>query len=203
MTLYPTSDDIGRRLKKARLIAGLTQIDAARMAEISRTTIIEIESGNRYPNMVTLFRLCSIYRIDAASIIATIELLGDTMAKDNAFLRQIEAEKKAYFDAGMECGFQKAFDLLQHVLRDPKYVGKDIFGGGRIRKLFEGLVEYEHRFSPAFDCREKFAETAQRDLDVPIQANFGSDYQPFYVRYPMLKKIDYTKNERRWKNGSR
>lgn len=74
MKLYPTPEDVGRRLKKARHIAGLSQGDAADAAKIDRKTISRSECGCYYPKLEVLFALCDAYGVDATSILSAIEL---------------------------------------------------------------------------------------------------------------------------------
>lgn len=113
------------------------------------------------------------------------------MAKKNAFLAKLEAERQAVFDSGVELGFQQAVDIITCVLRDSAFVGKDTFGASRIRKLFDGLYYYKAEFAPAFNCREKYADVSQRDMDAKLREVWGEETIDFQHRYPMLKQIDY------------
>ena len=52
------------------------------------------------------------------------------MAK-NKLLENQRAMQQYYFDQGEAVGFQRCLDYMQVLLRNPKYVGKDIFGRKR------------------------------------------------------------------------
>lgn len=120
------------------------------------------------------------------------------MAKQNAFLAQRTAERQAMLEIGVELGFQQAVDIVTCVLRDPQFVGKDVFGPARIRKLFDGLHHYKDAFDPAFDRRNPYADVVQRDMDSILREVWGEETIDFQHRYPMLKQIDYGgKNGRR------
>ncbi|MCB9980762.1 MAG: ImmA/IrrE family metallo-endopeptidase [Rhodospirillales bacterium] len=53
--------DLGRKLKKARELAGLSQQDAADMLELPRTAVTQMEGGNRSVSTLELTRLSGLY----------------------------------------------------------------------------------------------------------------------------------------------
>lgn len=57
-------NDIGVRLKWARLNAGYTQADAAEEIGVSRMMISSYEVGRRKPSMMKLERMCELYGIE-------------------------------------------------------------------------------------------------------------------------------------------
>jgi transcriptional regulator with XRE-family HTH domain len=54
--------DIGRRLRGQRAVLGLTQIEVAELAGVSRRAVVELESakGARGATMNTLIAVCSV-----------------------------------------------------------------------------------------------------------------------------------------------
>lgn len=73
MATYPTPAEVGLRLAKARVALGLTQAQAAMLAECETKTVARAENGHYYPKMVIMFRLCRIYGIDARDVVAAQE----------------------------------------------------------------------------------------------------------------------------------
>jgi len=47
-------------LRRARLRAGLTQAEVARLAGLSRSAYTNIEKGNKHPSLVTALRIASV-----------------------------------------------------------------------------------------------------------------------------------------------
>ena len=63
--------EIGRRLKKARLDAGLTQAEAAKKLGLSFQTISSYERGINRIDSDTLLKLCEIYRTSVSRLLTT------------------------------------------------------------------------------------------------------------------------------------
>lgn len=121
------------------------------------------------------------------------------MAKNEYAKRRI-AEKNFLLEIGMDAGFQKCWDLIQIALRDPKAVGKDIFGRGRIEQLYKVLHEYERDLGKAWlPSKEKEADVKQRDLDARLREIWGDELCDFKGRYPYIKAIDYSKSRKEWR----
>ena len=121
------------------------------------------------------------------------------MAK-NAFLLKQQTANQKFLDVGMDTGFQKCWDLMQIVLRDPEVMGKDTFGKQRIKKLYHALVKYEKELGAAWlPIKEKEADVKQRDLDALLGEIWGDGLCPFYERYPHIKKVDYSKGKKNWR----
>lgn len=118
------------------------------------------------------------------------------MAKNN-YVAQREARDQYYFEQGEAVGFQRCLDYMQHLLRNPKYVGKDIFGRKRWELLYEGLKECDKTFCKAF-THDVDADYFQEKMDAGIREIFGDDTLPFPERYPMFKKANYNKPMKGW-----
>lgn len=121
------------------------------------------------------------------------------MAKKNAYLARREAVNQGFLDVGEEMGVQKMWDYIQIALRDPDVMGKDVFGRKRLEKLYKKCSEYASHYHTAF-TDDKEADYCQVELDAQLREIWGKDLTPFYDRYPYLKKIDYTKGKKEWKN---
>ena len=63
--------EIGRRLKKARIDAGLTQAEAAKKLGLSFQTISSYERGINRIDSDTLLKLCEIYRTSVSRLLTT------------------------------------------------------------------------------------------------------------------------------------
>jgi Zn-dependent peptidase ImmA (M78 family)/transcriptional regulator with XRE-family HTH domain len=63
-------EELGRRLKKAREAAGLTQEDVADQLGISRGALAQFETGAKAPNSLHLVRLAETYRRELGELLA-------------------------------------------------------------------------------------------------------------------------------------
>jgi hypothetical protein len=118
------------------------------------------------------------------------------MAK-NGYLAQRDAERRAYFDAGLQSGRQQIIDMVSLVLRDPKIMGKDTFGGNRLMKVVKGIGDYIDIYQLAW---QKHDETDYwRDkLDAALAEAYGDDlHDSFLRRYDFAPEYDY--NRGKWK----
>ena len=122
------------------------------------------------------------------------------MAK-NAYFAKQRAIQQGMLDVGMDTGFQKCWDLIQIVLHDPKVMGKDTFGKERMEKIFLALREVEKELGKAWlPSIERDADVMQRDMDALLKEIWGEDLQPFQERYPYIKKPDYSKGKKNWRD---
>jgi hypothetical protein len=116
----------------------------------------------------------------------------------NSYLEKQKAVYQGMLDAGMDMGFQKCWDLVQLVLRDPEFMGKDTFGKERIKRFYKGLVKYEHIFGVALTGSVD-ADYFQEKLDINLREIWGDELCPFEDRYPYIKQPNYTKGKKEWK----
>ena len=122
------------------------------------------------------------------------------MAK-KAYIAKQRAIQQGMLDVGMDTGFQKCWDLIQIVLHDPKVMGRDTFGKERMKKIFLALREVEKELGKAWlPSIERDADVMQRDLDALLKEIWGEDLQPFQERYPYIKKPDYSKGKKNWRD---
>ena len=99
------------------------------------------------------------------------------------------------FQAGLKSGRQQMMDMTSLALRDPRYVKKDIFGGGRLMCLWLGVKQLIKEYQFAW---EKHNETdyVQKQLDSNLAEAYGEDlHDSFHERYPHAPKYDYTKGK--------
>lgn len=115
----------------------------------------------------------------------------------NAYLAQQKAVKEAYFQAGLESGRQQILDMMTLVLRDPKIMGKDIFGKDRLLKVVKGIGEKIDDYELAWRKHDE-TDHVQKQLDQNLAEAYGEDLKDsFHVRYPYAPEYDYEKG--RWK----
>ena len=118
----------------------------------------------------------------------------------NAFLQKQQIAKQKMLEVGMDTGFQKAWDLFQIVLHDPKVMGKDTFGKERIKKIYWAMKVLEKELGRAWmPTQEKDGDVCQRDLDALLGEIWKEELCPFYERYPYIKKPDYSKGYKNWR----
>lgn len=63
---------LGQEVRKARLVAGLTQEQLAAKAEVSREYVNYIECGKRQPTVAVFIRLCKAMRIHPPDLLERI-----------------------------------------------------------------------------------------------------------------------------------
>lgn len=121
------------------------------------------------------------------------------MAK-NDYLKRKQESDQFYLNVGMDTGFQKCWDLFQIVLHDKNVMGKDVFGKERIKKLYWAMKELEKELGTAWmPTKHNDADVKQRDLDSLLGEIWGDELCPFYERYPYVKKTDYSKGRKDWR----
>lgn len=118
----------------------------------------------------------------------------------NDYAKKRQAMNQGFLEVGMDTGFQKCWDLIQVALRDPEFMGKDIFGKNRIKKLHQALMKYEKEFGRAWlTTMYNDADVCQRNLDAKLGEIWEDELCPFKDRYPYVKQIDYSKGKKEWR----
>lgn len=125
---------------------------------------------------------------------ATKKKHGHAPQKGATYLDKKAAREQALIDAGIACGKQQIVDYLTLVLRDPKYVKKDIHGRKRIELIFVGLHDYERRYEKAYTV-DKEADVAQQHLDDELREVYGDDLVPFAERQPDVVQLNYKRRK--------
>ena len=64
-------ENVGKKLKKAREVAGYTQTQVADNTNITQPQLSKIENGTQEPDMETLGELCDFYNVSADWILGT------------------------------------------------------------------------------------------------------------------------------------
>lgn len=72
---------IGERLRAVRKSCGLTQAEVARGIQISRTTLVAIEKGDRTPRIAELQRMAWIYNTSANALLSRDSVFPDIVSK--------------------------------------------------------------------------------------------------------------------------
>ena len=68
----------------------------------------------------------------------------------------------------------------------------------RLHEYREKLNALEKQYGMAWDTHHVEADIAQRDIDAGLTELFGP-IQPFAVRHPNIKAIDYSKGNKHWR----
>jgi transcriptional regulator with XRE-family HTH domain len=63
---------IGSRIRRIREAADMTQEDLARILELKRTSITNIERGNQKPTLDTLYRLCERFGLEISGVVPSV-----------------------------------------------------------------------------------------------------------------------------------
>lgn len=115
----------------------------------------------------------------------------------NGYLERQAALQKACFTAGLQCGRQQILDMMSLVLRDPKYVKKDIHGRERLMEIVKGIGEYIDKYQPAWEKNDE-TDYYRAKLDDALAEAYGESlHDSFLERYEFAPEFDYTKG--RWK----
>lgn len=106
---------------------------------------------------------------------------------------RIRAEQEAIYNAGIDLGRQQMWDMVQLVLSNSEYMGKDVFGTRRLLIIFDGIHKSLDEFWPAWvkcDDAEYYQEILDRRLK---KENSEETFVPFKDRYPMIRQFGYDK----------
>jgi transcriptional regulator with XRE-family HTH domain len=66
---HPTLAELGRRIRRVRARADLTQQDVATLAGLSRTSVANIEGGRQDPGVVGLVAIAAALEVPPASLL--------------------------------------------------------------------------------------------------------------------------------------
>lgn len=138
--------DIGRKLKEARLAAGLTQEQAANAAQVSRQTMSSWENGRSVPDVVSVVRLAEVYgisldtlvqdRAKAREQVSFLEKHWDTLYSAAVATLPLAALAEHFLSRGAALA---VLILGAAVFALPRVLFARVFGGG-IRNVSLGLV---------------------------------------------------------------
>jgi transcriptional regulator with XRE-family HTH domain len=88
-------EEVGRRLRRARLDAGLTQQELANQVELSRASIANIEAGRQQFPLHALILFARALDIKPASLIPSTELLdAEPILPDPEMIDGLDEESK-------------------------------------------------------------------------------------------------------------
>lgn len=111
--------ELGQRLKEARTKRGLNQADAAKVIDVSRTTIVAIEKGERRINALELAKLSNTYGRDVSEFLVDNSIYGSVDIQFRAPEELTEDEQ--YTDEDRE----KFIDLCQYYFELERLMGLD------------------------------------------------------------------------------
>ncbi len=103
----------GKRLKKLRTDAQLTQQELGNIINVTKVSICNYESGNRMPSIETLVDICNLFKVDLDYLIGT-DLYAVSDNDSNYGLRMAKDE----IDVIKE--LRKHLDLYNSLMDDPK-----------------------------------------------------------------------------------
>lgn len=116
----------------------------------------------------------------------------------NSYLQKKQELQQALIDAGVQCGKQQIVDYLTIALREPAVVSTDIWGRGRIDKLFAMLEALDKEYEGAYTTGKE-ADYLQEKLDRKLREVYGDKLVPFAERQPHVKQPGYAKSRKGWK----
>lgn len=66
---------VGARIKRTREAADMTQEDLAKILDLKRTSITNIERGNQKPTLDTLYRFCERFGLGISDLLPSLEAI--------------------------------------------------------------------------------------------------------------------------------
>lgn len=115
----------------------------------------------------------------------------------NAYIARQNEVKRAFFEAGLQCGRQQIMDMVSLVLRDPEIMGRDTFGKDRLMKVVKGVGDYIDKYQPAWEKNDE-TDYYRSKLDDALAEAYGGELQDsFLKRYEFAPEYDYMKGK--WK----
>jgi transcriptional regulator with XRE-family HTH domain len=88
-------EEVGRRLRRARLDAGLTQQELAERVELSRASIANIEAGRQQFPLHTLILFARALQIAADQLLPSEELLGaESVLPESEMIEGLDEESR-------------------------------------------------------------------------------------------------------------
>jgi hypothetical protein len=113
------------------------------------------------------------------------------------YMKQRAAFISAGFQAGLQAGRQQILDMMSLVLRDPKYVKKDIHGAERLLTIVKGIGDYIDIYQDAWQKTDE-TDYVRAKLDAALADAYGPGlHDSFTQRYDTAPEYDYTKGK--WK----
>ena len=108
----------GKNLRRARLSAGLTQVQLSRATPLDRAAISRLECGERAPDLPTLMRLCAALGTQPTTLVGGI---GATGSQSRRRRRQdIAAGRAEQFGANLKRARQRAEVSQERLALDAK-----------------------------------------------------------------------------------
>lgn len=162
-----TQEELGRRLRRARERAGLTQGEAGLVLGLDDTAVVKIERGRRGVGALELKRLASLYRVPVE------ELLEDSPSTT------LEVPLKVAFRADTAALGPKAESMrrrLQRIVADDRWLREGETNGGR-SPVFSPVMTpdsargYQGGYEGADLFRERYGLGASPIADAAILAD--------------------------------
>ena len=170
-----TREEIGFRLKQARLAAHMTQVEVAERLGKRQQVVGHWETGYSQPDANTLFTLCDLYKttVDQLFGFTSKEALGEITADELEHIkkyRKLDARGKKLVDAVLDQEYRLSAQV-ENVDKQFKqgynipYVARSVVGGG-LQYLHSNLSKEEF---------EKVIEDLQAADENELEKLLGED----------------------------
>ena len=107
--------------------------------------------------------------------------------KQSGYAKRQQVSRRILQDATRQTYEQFMIDMMSLTLNDPEIMGKDVFGGGRLKKVLNGWLKKYNTYLPALTVNAE-ADYCREKLDERLLEIFGeADFMPFSERYDYLK----------------
>ncbi len=114
-----TAQELGGRLRIARQACGLTQDDVARFLGVSRSTVAQMELGNRAVTSLELDKLAYFFGRDIR------EFVADTFEEEDALAALFRAEPEIADQPGVASSLRAAIALGREINNIENLLGID------------------------------------------------------------------------------
>ena len=107
----------------------------------------------------------------------------------NNFSKRLKQRKHLEEAAIKALTMQLMWDAISITLNDPEILGRDTFGGTRLKKVGVATMKY---FDTAYIALTENveADVVKHNLDKRLKAIYKDDFEPFDVRYGLEGILD-------------
>ena len=95
--------EIGKKLKNARIEAGLTQEKAAEKIDVSRQTISNWENEKSYPDIISVIALSDLYSVSLDELLKGDQKMAEHLEESTNVVKSNKKLTKYYTDDTVDC----------------------------------------------------------------------------------------------------
>ena len=124
-------NELGRRLRELRISSGMTQSEVGRQVGLSRSTVTQIESGNRDVTADEVVRFSTIFQHSPEALLSGLGPGSDVSVRemDGMLDDIVRALPEQGFDAdGLRSSLERLIELSRHLTEIESVLGVTVYG---------------------------------------------------------------------------